>query len=128
MRQSAHDLSQTFDCKTPGCAGSARSRTGRHAYCLPCRVRRGTALPDGTPIEATSKALSRRRKDKAIGPFEHRALALVEAGRNLDLQVERYRLARPGLEQAAAAWCEIVEQLDALKLDVASQNGASPDN
>jgi hypothetical protein len=29
---------------------------------------------------------------------------LLDAARSLDLQVERYRLARPALEQAVAAW------------------------
>jgi hypothetical protein len=67
----ADELAKTYDCKTPGCTGEARSKTGRHAYCLACRVNRGTALPDGTPIEAVSKALSRRRKTKQLaGTFE----------------------------------------------------------
>jgi hypothetical protein len=38
------------------------------------------------------------------GSFEARVYGLLDAARNLDLQVERYRLARPALEQAVAAW------------------------
>jgi hypothetical protein len=38
---SADEVTPTFDSKTPGCTGEARSGTGRHAYCTPCRVARG---------------------------------------------------------------------------------------
>jgi hypothetical protein len=47
----AHELTTTYDCKTPGCNGEARSRTGRHAYCQACRIARGTALPDSYRVE-----------------------------------------------------------------------------
>src|SRR2546426_3976528 len=101
---SGHELAQTFDCQTPGCRGEARSKTGRHAYCAECRISRGTALPDGSPIESKIHVTSRRKKGRAAGPFEERVYGLLDAARNLDLQVERYRLARPALENAVAAW------------------------
>ena len=110
---SADEATRTYDCKTPGCTGEARSRTGRHAYCLPCRVARGTALPDGTPIEAKPQTISRRRKGKPTGPFEERVLGLLDAARHLDLAVERYKLAGPQLEQVAAAWREALAQVTA---------------
>lgn len=100
----AHDVTKTYDCKTPGCTGEAASKTGRHAYCLPCRVNRGTALPDGTPIETQSHVVSPRRKIEPLGPFEERALVVLDAARHLDLAVERYKLARPALDQAVTAW------------------------
>lgn len=110
---SADEAARTYDCKTPGCTGEASSRTGRHAYCLSCRVARGTALPDGTPIEAKPQTISRRRKGKPTGPFEERVLGLLDAARHLDLAVERYRLAGPQLEQAVAAWKEALAQVTA---------------
>jgi hypothetical protein len=126
---SAHEVTSTYDCKTAGCDGEARSKTGRHAYCKDCRIARGTALPDGTPIEATSKALSRRRKDKQLGPFEERALGILEAARSLDLAVERYKLARPALEQAVGAWRAAVAEATAVDALTAAPNGngASPE-
>jgi hypothetical protein len=60
------------------------------------------------------------------GPFETRALALLDAGRNLDLAVERYKLARPALEQAVRAWRAAVAEataVDALTAAPASDNG-----
>lgn len=107
----AHDVTKTYDCKTPGCTGEARSKTGRHAYCLPCRVARGTALPDGSPIESNRPIVSRRRKAHPQGPFEERALVVLDAARHLDLAVERYKLARPALEQAVTAWRGAIAQL-----------------
>lgn len=108
----AHDVTKTYDCKTPGCTGEAKSATGRHAYCLHCRVVRGTALPDGTPLPGTLEgAPSRRRKGKPLGPFEERALVLLAAARGLDLAIMRWRLAKPALDQAVQAWREALEQL-----------------
>jgi hypothetical protein len=101
---SGHELAKTYDCRTPGCTGEARSKTGRHAYCDECRIVHGTAWPDGAPIESKSQAVSKRRKGKPLGPFEERALALVDAARHVDLMVARYKLARPALETAVAAW------------------------
>jgi hypothetical protein len=102
---SGHELAKTYDCQTPGCTGEARSRTGRHAYCTECRIARGTALPDGSPIESKIHVTSRRKKGRAFaGSFEARVYGLLDAARNLDLQIKRYRLARPALEQAVAAW------------------------
>ncbi len=66
----AAEATRTYDCKTPGCTGTAKSGTGRHAYCTPCRVARGTALPDGTPIETQPGHVKRRRKGRPTGPFE----------------------------------------------------------
>jgi hypothetical protein len=125
----AQDLTSTYDCKTPGCDGEARSKTGRHAYWPPCRVARATALPDGTPIEAKPQTVSRRRKGKLTGPFETRALGLLDAARNLDLAVERYRLARPALEQAVGAWRAAVAEATAVDALTAAPNGngASPE-
>jgi hypothetical protein len=100
----AEKLAKTFDCKSPGCDGTARSQTGRHAYCDRCRVARGTALPDGTPIEAKPQIISRRRKGKTLGPFEARVILLLDAAREVDLMVARYKAARPALEQALGAW------------------------
>jgi hypothetical protein len=110
---SAHELTQSYDCKTPGCTGEASSRTGRHAYCLTCRVARGTALPDGTPIEAKPHVISRRRQGKPTGPFETSVLELLDAARHLDLAVERYKLAGPALEQAIAAWRDVLGRVAA---------------
>lgn len=109
----AHDVTVIFDCRTPGCEGEARAKSGRNAYCLPCRVTRGTALPDGTPIEAKRQVTSRRRRDRPLGPFEERAAELLDAARSLDLAVERYRLARPALEQAVTAWKTALAQVTA---------------
>jgi hypothetical protein len=54
---------------------------------------------------------------------------LLDAARSLDVQVERYRLARPALEQAVAAWRAAladVASVDARSMAVtASSNGAS---
>ena len=47
---SAQQLTTTYNCRTPGCSGEAKAKNGRHAYTTACRVQRGTALPDGTPI------------------------------------------------------------------------------
>jgi len=41
-----------------------RPHVARLGFCTPCRVARGTALPDGTPIEAKPRPSSRRRKGK----------------------------------------------------------------
>jgi hypothetical protein len=112
---SAQELVKTFNCKTPGCEGEARSSTGRHAYCLTCRVHRGTALPDGTPIEAqrprTPGSGKRREAKGAHGPFESAALELAVAGRSLDFAIAQYQLAKPALKLAAEAWREALEQL-----------------
>jgi hypothetical protein len=124
---SGHELVKTFDCKTPGCTGDARSATGRHAYCTACRIARGTALPDGSPIESKPKVTSRRKKGRAAGPFEERVYGLLDAARSLDLQVERYRLARPALEQAVAAWRAALAEVAAVDMSaVASRNGTPP--
>jgi hypothetical protein len=126
---SGHEIAKSFDCATPGCTGSARAKTGRHAYCDPCRIARGTALPDGSPIESKIHVTSRRKKGRAAGPFEERVYGLLDAARNLDLQVERYRLARPALEQAVAAWRAAladVASIDARSISAAaSRNGDS---
>jgi hypothetical protein len=126
---SGHELAKTYDCKTPGCTGEARAKTGRHAYCDACRIARGTALPDGSPIESKIHVTSGRKKGRAAGPFEERVYGLLDAARSLDLQVERYRLARPALEQAVAAWRAAladVASVDARSMAVtASSNGAA---
>jgi hypothetical protein len=44
------------------------------------------------------------------------------------LNVERYKLARPALEQAVRAWRQVVRELEVLELDVGSKNGASPED
>jgi len=123
---SGHDLVRTYLCKTPGCAGEARSATGRHAYCDRCRIARGTATATGEPIESKSHAVSRRRKGKQLGPFEERALAVVEAGRSLDLAVARFKLARPTLELAVSAYRSALNEAASIDLS-ASLNGAGPD-
>jgi hypothetical protein len=72
---------------------------------------RGTALPDGTPIEATARTTSRRRAAKKLGPFEEAAEGLVAVGRSVDLALARYRLAKPALEQAVGAWRDALQAL-----------------
>jgi hypothetical protein len=55
---------------------------------------------------------------------------LLDAARNLDLQVERYKLARPALEQAVAAWRAAladVAAVDARSAISASSNGDNPE-
>src|SRR6266849_10231574 len=78
---SGHELAKSFDCRTPGCTGEARSATGRHAYCTECRIARGTALPDGSPIESKPKVTSGRKKGRAAGPFEEKVYGLLDAAR-----------------------------------------------
>jgi hypothetical protein len=120
----AQELTQTYDCKTPGCTGEARSKTGRHAYCRSCRIARGTALPDGSPIESKPQVTSRRKKERAPGPFEERVYGLLDAARSLDLAVERYKLAGPALKTAIAAWRDALEE--ASRAEVASTADVSP--
>lgn len=128
----ADELAKTYDCKTPGCTGEARSSTGRHAYCDRCRVARGTALPDGTPIEAKPQVISRRRKGKTLGPFEARVILLLDAAREVDLMVARYKAAKPALEQALGAWraalasVNATEQSAAAAIVAESSNGDAP--
>lgn len=38
---SANDVGRSFDCKTPGCDGVAKSDRGPYCYCDRCRSRRG---------------------------------------------------------------------------------------
>jgi hypothetical protein len=125
---SGHELARTFDCQTPGCTGTARAKTGRHAYCNQCRIARGTALPDGSPIESKIHVTTRRKKGRAAGPFEERVYGLLDAARSLDLQIERYRLARPALERAVAAWRAALADVAAADVSgtvAAPQNGAT---
>jgi hypothetical protein len=52
---------------------------------------------------------------------------LLDAARNLDLAVERYKLARPALEQAVGAWREAVAEATAVDaLSAAPANGNAP--
>jgi hypothetical protein len=49
---------------------------------------------------------------------------LLDAARNLDLAVERYKLARPALEQAVRAWREAVAEATSVDaLTAAPSNG-----
>src|SRR6266516_1448695 len=111
---SGHELAKSYDCRTPGCRNTARSKTGRHAYCNECRIAHGTAWPDGSPIEAKSNAVSKRRKGRPLGPFEERALGLLDAARHVDLMLARYKLARPALETAVAAWRQALADVAAV--------------
>jgi hypothetical protein len=49
---SAHDLTTTIDCRTPGCRGVAGSRTGPDAYCRSCQVSRRPALGQALALDA----------------------------------------------------------------------------
>lgn len=53
--ENGHSLAATYDCKSPNCTGTARSRVGRYSYCDDCQHRRGTRLPDGRPTSQITK-------------------------------------------------------------------------
>lgn len=131
---SAHELTRTYDNRTPGCDGEAKANSGRFAYCIPCQVRRGTAYPDGTLIRgpipnAPGTRSGRKRKTPAkvssqdflavspvpashngkVGAYEAKAAALVAAARELDAALEAYKAAKPALEQAKERWREALQ-------------------
>lgn len=129
----AGEIVKRYDCRTPGCQGEAKAPTGRNAFCLECRVRRGTALPDGTPLKtgggqnakATTKPATPRLDPPRVsdspmpvvetangrGRFESQAIQLVEAGRAVDEVLSRYAAIRPELEAALRVWREALAQL-----------------
>ena len=110
----AHEATKTYLCKTRGCTNEAKAANGRQAYCTPCQVRRGTARPDGTVIQgripSAPGSRSGRGQAAAQGPFEAKTMELIGAARELDFWLERYREAKPALEQAVRKWREVVEQ------------------
>src|SRR5947209_8413379 len=119
---SGHELTRSYDCRTPGCTGVATAATGRNAYCRVCRMARGTLTPEGKPLKFASHppappAIKENEggsesdmppdaddKDDGLGVFEERALVLLNTAREVDEAVEQFREARPRLERAVAAW------------------------
>lgn len=119
---SGHELAKTYNCRTPGCDGEARATGGRHAYCERCQIRRGTRRPDGAMIQGriptAPGSRSARDGEQAQGPFETQALTLVGAGRAIDFWAERYREAKPALEEAIREWRETLKGVAELKFGV----------
>lgn len=138
-----HDLARTFDCKTASCTGAARSRVGRHAYCVECQVRRGTRTVDGgvpdaekarraalpspqlpTPTSPTTggsasgnlSAIMPRpapRANVADGSLAQHAAQILPAAKRLDAALARRRAAKDEAERALADFKDALEQLHA---------------
>ena len=121
---SGDEAIRTYPCRTEGCAGEAKANSGRCAYCLDCMVRRGTAYADGRLVKgpvpsapgskAKPKRASRPRASQkpaagppsslnGSGPYETKAVTLIEAGRELDEALERYRAAKGRWREAIVA-------------------------
>ncbi len=131
--RSADKLGETLLCLTPGCKGEAQAKTGRRAFCLECRVRRGTAWPDGTVRNGgggrRDKAHQQRQADgrfapsptttpepagtsaNGVGIYERRALELVSAARTVDAALAVYGSAKLALDEALKAFGEARERL-----------------
>jgi hypothetical protein len=85
----AQEYGKTYDCRTKGCTGEARSGNGRHAYCKDCQIRRGTRRADGSLIMERIPSSPGSRSSRDIfngqhGPFETKAAELVAAAREVD--------------------------------------------
>jgi hypothetical protein len=119
---SGHELTRTYDCRTPSCTGEATAATGRNAYRRLCRMARGTLTPEGKPLKSANHPPARPAieeneagsesdmqtaaddMDEGPGLFEERALVLFDTACEVDEAVEQFREARPRLERAVAAW------------------------
>jgi hypothetical protein len=90
----AVELAQTFDCRTPGCSGEARSKTGRHAYCLECRA--AASCGGSATATRTAGASARRSAHDREGVW----VATLHAGADLSeanlLHDIRYALGASG--------------------------------
>jgi len=144
----AHELTRSFDCRTPGCDGEAKAKSGRFAYCVSCQVRRGTALPDGTPIigrpipNAPGSRVGGKRpkrppraregghptpKARTTGLYEARASVLLRAARELDQALEAYRAAKPALEEAVRGYRSAVKAVVAAGRSNTPEAAESPE-
>jgi hypothetical protein len=96
-----------FPCLTPGCDGSARSRWGRHAYCRPCQVRRGTRSADGRSVSGlipTAPGSRTGRDHGGVGPIQRRAFKVVQAAQRIDHAIAREPGLKADLADALEAW------------------------
>lgn len=114
----AHELVQTFDCKTPMCTGTARSKRGRYAGL--CDVCRGLVVAHERRVRA-----ARSQPDS----YEARARNLVGIGRRLDAALAR-EVPHEELRAAVFAWGEAVYRLtlprSAPQSDESSDGGRLP--
>jgi hypothetical protein len=107
---SAHDVTKTYDCKTPGCDGEARTKTGRHAYCTP--IARCAAMPH-PERESRAASASRPRLHRPAPPLsrmrsrsssEQRTASISSymVHSSIKITLDRYGHLMPGNEDAAA--------------------------
>lgn len=99
---SAHDATQTHDCKTVGCDGTARANRGRYAYlCDHCKTvaqRRHETAPPPAPPEPPAPPAA---EEPPPAPLLEAAIdELAGHAKNLEDAIAARQLAR---EQAAAA-------------------------
>jgi hypothetical protein len=121
---SGHELAKTHFCRTPGCPNEARSRSGRHAYCVDCQIRRGTRRADGSfiseaiPLAPGSRHVRDLFRGDGCGPFEKGAIEIVAAGREVDALIaqiiqaqETIRDAKSRIPAAVQLWRETLERV-----------------
>jgi hypothetical protein len=141
---SGHEIAKSFDCRTPGCPNEARSRSGRHAYCVDCQIRRGTRRADGSfiseaiPLAPGSRHVRDLFRGDGVGPFEKSSIEVVAAAREVDALVaqivagqESIRDAKARLPEAVRLWRETLERVSASDprsmIVTASRNGTEAD-
>lgn len=95
----AHDATSSFDCKTPGCTGEARSNRGKYAYlCDHCIRTKKADEPAPQP---------RPRATTPTESFEQAAKQLVPIGKKVDrafAAADRAKEAcKPAIQRAQAA-------------------------
>jgi hypothetical protein len=97
---SAQEITQSYDCKTIDCDGTAKSRVGRYSYCDHCqRNRAEQRILTPTPAPAAPAA---------SGSFEQRAKdatkRLTVAGKSLDKAKAKATAAMIAVRKAQAEW------------------------
>jgi hypothetical protein len=104
----AHELTQSYDCRTPGCRYDAPTEGGLCHHC------------EQAEASASGEA------DDRPGSFEFKARALVRLGRELDAALGEYLPAEKRYQEAVRRWQDAAEscaKAEGLRRKLTSRKG-----
>jgi hypothetical protein len=99
VRTVTQEITQTYDCKVPGCTEPAKTNRGKNAFLCDRHIR--------------ERPVSRKRTASAeVNGYLGKVAELTGAARRLDRAQVKLEAAQAEFDQAKGAWNQAVDALD----------------